>query len=77
MCKQQEIDIEMIHSIKQQKKQRSKIIYQADKMYCGMEKQQVFKRVILPALLTICEQNNSNIVAVIQQIVDLISEQTV
>ena len=29
----------------------------------------------MPALLTICEQNNSNIVAVIQQIVDLITQE--
>lgn len=73
VCKQQELDVQMIQNVKNQKKQRNRVINQTHVKYCGMDKQQIFDKVVLPTLMTICESQNVNIVSAIKQVVDKIA----
>ena len=56
------------------KKSRNKLAQNPQKTFCGLEKMQIFKKIILPVLKTIADGVQFNIVTIIQKIVTSISE---
>lgn len=66
--------IDQIHEAAPPKKSRNKLALGSQKTFCGLEKMQIFKKIILPVLKTIADGVQFNIVTMIQKIVISISE---
>ena len=60
---------DQIQSTVQHKKTRQKTGIDHQKTFCGMEKMQIFKKIILPVLKTIADGVNFNIINLIQEII--------
>lgn len=67
-------NINQIQQFQQNRKMRAKVIQDAAKTYCGMDKAQIFKKIILPVLKTLADGSKINIIDVIHQIVNQISD---
>jgi len=50
------------------KKQREKISFQEEKTFCGADKEEIFRKSILPVLITICESENTTIIEYLNQL---------
>lgn len=74
ICRTNNIDPEYIASIVSQKKAKSKVIIQAQKKICGIDRVDLFKKSILPCIQTLCERASLNIVEAITQIIMSICE---
>lgn len=51
------------------KKIRSKVGLESRKTYCGMDKSQIFKKIILPVLKTLADSFNFNFIDLLHKVV--------